>query len=48
MARLMQGDVGEQRSDCSQAGIAGADVVTALVLKMIEKVADEVGVEILE
>ena len=48
MLRLVQGDIGEQRPDCRQAGIAGTDVVAALVLEMIEKVADEVGVEILE
>ena len=48
MLRLVQGDITEQRPDCRQAGIAGTDIVAALVLEMIEKVTDEVGVEILE
>ena len=48
MVRLVQGDISEQGPDCRQASIAGADVVTALVLEMMEKVADEVGVEVLE
>ena len=48
MVRLVQGDMSEQGPDCSQAGIAGTDVVATLMLKMVEKVADEVGVEILE
>ena len=48
MLRFVQGDITEQGPDCRQAGIAGTDVVAALVLEMIEKVADQVGVEILE
>ena len=48
MVRLMLGDTSERRPHCSQAGVADADVVTPLVLEMIEKVADEVDNEILD
>ena len=46
--RLMQGDIGEQGPNGDQTGIAGANTVAPLMLEMIEEVADEVGVDILE
>ena len=48
MVRLALGDTSERTPHCSQAGVADTDVVTPLVLKMIEKVADEVDNEILD
>ena len=48
VARLVQGDEAEERADGCEAGVAGPWVVATFGLEMVQEVAEQRGVEVVQ